>query len=74
MSLPAGQQRVLDGIAEMFRMTEPRLSAMFAIFTRLTKNEPRPRWEQLAATGPLLWLIALRRRMPGRQAAGGPGG
>lgn len=49
MSLPAGQQRILDGIAETMRLTEPRLTTMFAIFTRLTKNEPRPRREQLAA-------------------------
>ncbi|HUB43311.1 MAG TPA: hypothetical protein VMA72_31040 [Streptosporangiaceae bacterium] len=48
MSLPAGQQRMLDGIAETLRLTEPRMTAMFAIFTRLTKNEPRPCREQLA--------------------------
>jgi len=48
MSLPAGQQRTLDGIAETLRLTEPRLAVMFAIFTRLTKNEPTPCREQLA--------------------------
>ena len=48
MSLPAGQQRMLDGIAETLRLTEPRLTGMFAIFTRLSKNEPRPCREQLA--------------------------
>jgi hypothetical protein len=71
MSLPAGQQRALDGIAEMFRMTEPRMAAMFAIFTRLANDEPRPRREQLAATGPPNWLIAPWRRVPRRQTTGG---
>jgi hypothetical protein len=48
MSLPAGQQRILDGIAETLRLTEPRLTVMFAIFTRLAKNEPPPRGEQIS--------------------------
>jgi hypothetical protein len=64
MSLPAGQQRVLDGIAEKLRMTEPRLTSMFAIFSRLSKDEPPPRREQLAAVGPLAFLIAAWRRPP----------
>jgi hypothetical protein len=66
MSLPAGQQRVLDGIAEKLRMTEPRLTSMFAIFTRLSKDEPPPRREQLAAVGPLAFLIAAWRRPSAR--------
>lgn len=49
MSLPAGQQRILDGIAEALRLTEPRLTVMFAIFTRLAKNEPPPCREQISA-------------------------
>ncbi len=64
MSLPAGQQRVLDGIAEVFRMTEPRLASMFAIFTRLSKDEPPPRREQLVAAGPIAFLLAAWRRPP----------
>lgn len=61
MSLPAGQQRMLDGIAETLRLTEPRLTGMFAIFTRLTKNEPRPCREELAARAGADW-----RRAPWR--------
>jgi hypothetical protein len=47
MSLPAGQQRILDGIADGLQASEPRLATMYAIFTRLTKSEARPRREQL---------------------------
>jgi hypothetical protein len=64
MSLPAGQQRVLEGIADALRATEPRLASMFAIFTRLAKDEPRPRREQLATRGPLASLAAAWRRPP----------
>jgi hypothetical protein len=64
MSLPARQQRVLDGIAEALRRTEPRLASMFAIFTRLSKDEPPPWWEQLTTRGPLALLAAARRQPP----------
>ena len=64
MSFPAGQQRILDGIAEALRMTEPRLASMFAIFARLAKDEPPPRRERLTAGGPLAALIAAWRRPP----------
>jgi len=62
MSLPAGQQRVLDGIAEALGLTEPRLASMFAIFTRLAKDEPPPFREQLTAERPLASLLAVGRR------------
>ena len=58
MSLPARQQRILDGIAETFRLTEPRLAVMFAIFTRLTSDEPPPCREQLAVRRHVAWLRA----------------
>ena len=64
MSLPAGQQRILDGIADALRATEPRLASMFAIFTRLSKDEPPPRRERLAAAGPRALLTAALRRPP----------
>lgn len=65
MSLPAGQQRVLDGIADALRLSEPRLTTMFAIFTRLASNEPRPGREQLAAPGRLARLMACGRPLRG---------
>jgi hypothetical protein len=73
MSLPVGQQRVLDGIAETLRLSEPRLAAMFAIFTRLTKNEPRPGREEVASPPRHEWLTACARllRRPGKR--GSPG-
>jgi hypothetical protein len=49
MSLPAGQQRVLDAIENRLSTREPRLASMFAIFTRLTTNEALPRLEALDA-------------------------
>jgi hypothetical protein len=73
MSLPAGQQRVLDGIAEVLRTNEPRLASMFAIFTRLSKDEPRPRREQLTTRGPLASLAGARRRPPRWDISGGHG-
>jgi hypothetical protein len=47
MSLPPAQQRVLDSMADALRASEPRLAAMFAIFTRLNRFEASPRREQL---------------------------
>ena len=73
MSLPAGQQRTLDAIAEGLCTSEPKLASMFAIFTRLTQNEARPRREQLPAATPawLMWLSAFMRRLPGGQTERG---
>jgi len=39
MSLPARQQRMLDGIEVALRASEPRIASMFAIFTRLAEND-----------------------------------
>jgi hypothetical protein len=49
MSLPACQQRILDGIAGTLQARDPRLVSMFAIFTRLTRSEPMPSNEALDA-------------------------
>ena len=47
MSLPASQQRTLYRIDRMLRDSDPRLVALFAIFTRLTWDEEMPRIEQI---------------------------
>jgi hypothetical protein len=47
MALPACQQRVLDGIAGTLQARDPRLAALFSIFTRLNRQEPMPRAEEL---------------------------
>jgi hypothetical protein len=40
MSLPAGQQRVIDRVESALRDGEPALESMFAIFARLNEGEP----------------------------------
>jgi hypothetical protein len=52
MSLPAGQQRVLDAIEVRLRSSEPQLTSMFAIFARLTRIDGGPHREQLPPSGP----------------------
>jgi hypothetical protein len=58
MSLPACQQRDLDRIENALQRREPRLTAMFAMFTRLNISERIPRIEHLEV--PPWW--AWRRR------------
>jgi hypothetical protein len=63
MSLPVGQQRVLDDIEGALQTSEPRLASMYAIFTRLTKNEMRPGREELPTRRNRLgWLRCLSAR------------
>lgn len=45
MSLPESQLRTLETIEQ--RLREPRLTAMFAIFTRLAEGEMLPRRETI---------------------------
>lgn len=45
--MPACQQQVLDRIENDLEGCEPRLRSMFAIFTRLTRDEGAPRTESL---------------------------
>ncbi len=49
MSLPASQERVLSRIESLLRDSDPRLMALFTIFTRLTREEEMPRIEDLRA-------------------------
>lgn len=60
MSLPAGQQQVLDRIETDLEGCEPRLRSMFAIFTRLTRDEGAPRTEALRPVR-RTWLAGKRR-------------
>jgi hypothetical protein len=53
MSLPACQQRILDGIAGTLQACDPRMASLFSIFTRLTRQEPMPRREELDGSGRL---------------------
>ena len=47
MSLTARQCRALDSIEQQLGAREPRLASMFAIFTRLTKDELLPAMETI---------------------------
>jgi hypothetical protein len=66
MGLPARQRRVLDSIERALRGSDPRLAALYAIFDKLTREEPMPRFEQLrsgvltrlAMLGAILAVIA----------------
>jgi hypothetical protein len=49
VGLPVSQQRVLAGIESVLEADEPRLGSLFAIFTRLTRDEGAPRTEVLQA-------------------------
>jgi len=49
VSLPVSQERVLDRIEGLLRDSDPRLMALFTIFTRLTREEEMPRIEELRA-------------------------
>jgi len=48
MSLPNGQQRVLESIEGKLAESDPRLVSLFSIFTRLTLAERMPWIEQVA--------------------------
>ncbi len=48
MSMPVRQQRTLDGIETTLQASEPRLAAMFAIFTRLYQVDGPVRRELLS--------------------------
>jgi hypothetical protein len=39
MSLPARQERILGRMAHSLHASEPHLTSMFAIFTRLARDE-----------------------------------
>jgi hypothetical protein len=70
VSLPASQQRTLNRIDRMLRDSDPRLVALFSIFTRLTWEEEIPRIEEIRARLARFggWLARrtrpVRRRVP----------
>jgi hypothetical protein len=63
VSLPVSQQRVLYRIESALEGGEPRLRSMFAIFTRLTRDDGAPRTESLPPRASVrrAWLTARRR-------------
>jgi hypothetical protein len=62
MSLPTGEQQILDRIDRTLQVSEPRLASMFAIFGRLVKNDGPPLRERLPVAGSFPLLAGFRRR------------
>lgn len=78
MSLPARQQRVLDRIEDSLHACDLRLRSMFAISTKLTREEGMPRLEELdhRTLPQWRWLKRpgrRRRAARGAWATGAPG-
>ncbi len=59
VSLPSCQQSLLNGMDRALETRDPRLASMFAIFTRLTRDEGPPLTERLAP-GPNRLALRLR--------------
>jgi hypothetical protein len=72
VGLPVRQRRVLDGIESKLRTSDPRLAVMFAIFSRLTRDEEMPRIEELRRRAAVrlarvqFLLAGVSRRVGGR--------
>jgi hypothetical protein len=54
MGLPASQRRILERIENALRGSDPRLAALFSIFSRLNHDEEMPRIEQIRARAALV--------------------
>jgi hypothetical protein len=54
MGLPARQRRILERIEGALRGSDPRLAALFSIFSRLNRDEEMPRIEQVRARAAIL--------------------
>jgi hypothetical protein len=67
MSLPTRQERILGRMAHSLHPSEPHLTSMFAIFTKLTRDENMPRLEALDASSLPLWGWRQRLTRPGRK-------
>ncbi len=67
MGLPASQRKILVRIEDSLRGSDPRLAALFSIFTRLTHDEEMPGIEQIRAKGAMvLTWISVRLAAFGR--------
>jgi hypothetical protein len=62
MGLPASQRKILERIENALRGSDPRLAALFSIFTRLTYEEEMPRIEEIRAKA-ALFLLRIRYRL-----------
>lgn len=72
MSLPVGQQRILERIEGRLRETDPRLIALFGIFNRLCHAEAMPWFERVKArpvADRVAWAAGCCRHLIRRPAA-----
>jgi hypothetical protein len=63
MSLPIGERRKLRRIERGIASTDPRLSALYSMFGRLSKPEAMPRAERVRA-GVIRRSVRVRRKAP----------
>ncbi|HTW02741.1 MAG TPA: hypothetical protein VMF87_20720 [Streptosporangiaceae bacterium] len=54
MGLPASQRRILERIENALHGSDPRLAALFSIFSRLNHDEEMPGIEQIRARAALV--------------------
>ena len=54
MGLPVRQRRILVRIEGALRGSDPRLAALFSIFSRLNRDEEMPRIEQVRARAAII--------------------
>jgi hypothetical protein len=54
VGLPVNQRKILERIENALRGSDPRLAALFSIFTRLTRDEEMPRIEQIRARAAII--------------------
>jgi hypothetical protein len=71
MGLPVRQQRMLDEIAGRLAGSDPRLKSLFSIFSRLTRGEAMPWFENVRVRPIADRFLPMRmwfRRIAGRPA------
>jgi len=54
VGVPASQHRILERIENALRGPDPRLAALFSIFTPLNRDEEMPRIEQVRARAAII--------------------
>ena len=54
MGLPVSQRRILERIENALLGSDPRLAALFSIFTRLNRDEEMPRVEEIRARAAII--------------------
>jgi Protein of unknown function (DUF3040) len=64
MGLPAHQRRILEKIESALRGSDPRLAALFSIFSRLNRDEEMPGIEQVRARAAIILARVHRRVAP----------